>query len=195
MTAATPDEVRPDPALVSAELARRAQGGDRDALSELLRRHAPSIYKLCHHVAGPSEGRDVAQQALEKIVVRIHQFDPSRGTFKNWSLTVARNTCRDRLRRRGLERTTFHSDGEGKTQRASSRKPTPERVALARIEAADLAEALETLPEGMRSAIVLFHVHGESYNDIAETLAVPKGTVMTWLHRGRKRLRDALESR
>ncbi len=46
----------------------------------------------------------------------------------------------------------------------------------------------------MRSAIVLFHVHGSSYEEIAATLDVPKGTVMTWLHRGRRRLRDALES-
>ena len=47
----------------------------------------------------------------------------------------------------------------------------------------------------MRSAIVLFHVHGQSYEEIAAALEVPKGTVMTWLHRGRKRLRAALEAR
>ena len=59
----------------------------------------------------------------------------------------------------------------------------------------DLAEALETLPENMRSAVVLFHVHERTYQQIAETLDVPIGTVMTWLHRGRKRLRKAMEAR
>ena len=65
-------------------------------------------------------------------------------------------------------------------------------MALARIESERLAEALNTLPEKMRLAGVLFHVHGASYEEIEGTLEVPLGTVMTWLHRGRKRLRAAL---
>lgn len=175
-----------------AELAKKATRGDRDSLDQLVRRHAADVYKLCHHVAGRDDGRDAAQQALEKIVMRIHQYDPSKGAFRTWALTVARNTCRDRLRRRGLERATFARDGEERTATAPGRAPGPERIAIARLEAGDLAEALETLPEKMRSAIVLFHVHGESYEEIANTLEVPKGTVMTWLHRGRKKLRTAL---
>ena len=180
------------PEVADADLARRAQKGDRDALSELLERHAADIYKLCHHVAGPTDGKDAAQQALEKMVVRIGQYDPAKGAFRTWALTVARNTCRDRLRRRGLERGTFARDGDEKTAVAPASDPSPERIAIARIEAGALAEALETLPEKMRSAIVLFHVNGASYEEIAKTLDVPKGTVMTWLHRGRKRLREAL---
>ena len=70
--------------------------------------------------------------------------------------------------------------------------PGTERVALARIETARLAKALETLPEGMRLAVVLFHVHEATYEEIAATLDIPLSTVMTWLHRGRRRLRDAL---
>jgi RNA polymerase sigma-70 factor (ECF subfamily) len=66
-------------------------------------------------------------------------------------------------------------------------------VALARIESERLSKALETLPEAMRFAVVLYHVHEATYEEIAQTLDVPLGTVMTWLHRGRKRLRTALE--
>jgi RNA polymerase sigma-70 factor (ECF subfamily) len=75
----------------------------------------------------------------------------------------------------------------------ASEAPDAERIALARIESRRLATALETLPEPMRLAIVLFHVHDSSYEEIAAALEVPIGTVMTWLHRGRKRLRAALE--
>jgi len=195
VTAPAAEASRADEAADAATLARRAQGGDRDALSKLLRLYAADIYKLCHHVAGAQEGRDAAQLAMEKMVVRIGQFDPERGSFRNWALTVARNVCRDRLRRRGLERRTFASDGETVTTISPDGAPGPERIALARLDAKDLATALETLPEGMRSAIVLFHVHGASYEDIANTLDIPKGTVMTWLHRGRKKLREALEAR
>lgn len=174
-------------------LAARATAGDREALEALLRRHAADVFKLCHLVAGETEGPDAAQRTLEKLVLNIDRFEPEKGSFRTWALTVARNVCRDRLRRRKLERTHFRRDGEERVQREPTEQPSPERLALARIEAGEVAKALETLPEGMRSAIVLFHVHGASYEEIAETLDIPKGTVMTWLHRGRARLRAALE--
>ncbi|MEO0326519.1 MAG: RNA polymerase sigma factor [Myxococcota bacterium] len=184
----------PAPVLSLDALARRAAGGDRPALEEALRQIAPDIAKLCHYVAGPNDGEDAAQQALEKLIHRIGRFDGARGSFRSWALTVARNTCRDRLRRRGTERRRRGGD-ESAVERAPTGVPSPERLVLARLDAGDLAAALETLPEGMRSAIVLFHVQGASYAEIADILAVPKGTVMTWLHRGRKRLREALEAR
>ncbi len=193
MTASAPAKGEGQPTGVA--LARLAAGGDRDALEALLREHAADIHRLCHHVLGASEGADGAQRALERIVRRIGSFDPAKGSFRSWALTVAHNACRDRLRRRGLERRTFDADGDEKAAASAGPAPGPERIALARLEASALAKALETLPEGMRSAIVLFHVHGSSYEEIATTLEVPKGTVMTWLHRGRKRLRAALEAR
>ncbi len=177
------------------ELVRRAQGGDRDALGALLSRYASDVYSLCHHVAGPRDGRDAAQQALEKIVARFDRYRTDKGPFRTWALAVARNTCRDLLRRRGLERGAFAADGDERAAVAASRAPSPERVAIARVEADALAEALAALPEKMRSAVVLFHVHGASYEEIAAALEVPKGTVMTWLHRGRRRLRAVLEER
>jgi len=193
MTASAPAKGESRPTGVA--LARQAAGGDRDALEALLREHAADIHRLCHHVLGPTEGADGAQRALERIVRRIGSFDIAKGTFRSWALTVAHNACRDRLRRRGLERRTFDAAGDEKAALAAGHTPGPERIALARLEANALSAALETLPDGMRSAIVLFHVHGSSYEDIATTLDVPKGTVMTWLHRGRKRLRAALEAR
>lgn len=175
-------------------LARKARGGDRDALERLLRRHAPDVVKLCHLVAGPTDGPDAAQRSLEKIVVSLEHYDALKGAFRTWALTVARNVCRDRLRRRGLERAAFRADGDERVAVAADEAPSPERLVIARVGAEQVSRAMETLPEGMRSAIVLFHVHGASYEEIAETLAIPKGTVMTWLHRGRQRLRAALEA-
>lgn len=190
LVAASPDS--PAQAVTREVLARRATGGDRDALETLLRVTAPDVHALCHHVAGRTDGPDAAQRALERLVVNLDRFDPERGSFRTWALTVARNVCRDRQRRRGLERATFADEGDAMTARHDDPAPSPERIVLARIDAEHLAHALQDLPEPMRSAIVLFHVHGSSYEDIAATLDVPKGTVMTWLHRGRRRLRDAL---
>ncbi len=175
-------------------LESRASRGDRRALEALLREHTRAVYDVCRYVAGVAEARDASQEALEKIVVSIEKFDPSKGTFRTWALTVARNVCRDRMRRRGLERRTFVDEGDDVTALTASEAPDVERVALARIESRRLAAALDTLPEPMRLALVLFHVHDSTYEEIAAALEVPIGTVMTWLHRGRKRLRAALES-
>jgi len=177
----------------SADLARRAQRGDRDALADLLRLHAGAVQRLCHHLLGPADGLDAAEEALERVVRKLDAFDPSRGSFRTWVLGVSRNLCRDRMRRRGLERAAFTSDAEPALGSASADQPSPERLALARIGVEDLSRALASLPEGMRSAIVLFHAEGASYEEIASILSVPVGTVMTWLHRGRRRLRAALE--
>jgi RNA polymerase sigma-70 factor (ECF subfamily) len=179
---------------IDESLESRVGSGDRRALEALLRAHARAIHDLCRFVAGHDDAHDSTQEALERIVTQIHNYDPTRGTFRTWALTVSRNVCRDRLRRRGLERRTFVRDGEEQTGWASSESPSPERIALARIETGRLAEALETLPEPMRLAIVLYHVHEATYEEIAQTLDVPIGTVMTWLHRGRKRLRAQLEA-
>lgn len=171
---------------------RRASGGDRDALAALLREHAPAIKDVCRFVAGPQDAGDATQEALERIVSSIDRYRPERGAFRSWALTVARNVCRDRLRRRGLERRTFVDDGDEVTDWTASGAPGPERVALARVETARLTEALDLLPEGQRLAVVLYHVHEATYEEIASTLDCPMGTVMTWLHRGRKKLRAAL---
>jgi RNA polymerase sigma-70 factor (ECF subfamily) len=178
---------------IEASLEARARGGDKHALEALLREHARAIHDVCRFVSGQDDARDATQEALERIVISIDRFDPERGSFKSWALTVTRNLCRDRLRRRGLERRTFVDDGDAATDWTASGAPGPERVALARIESERLGAALETLPEPMRLAVVLYHVHEATYEEIAATLDVPMGTVMTWLHRGRKRLRAALE--
>ena len=147
------------------------------------------MFDLCFHVSGPADARDAAQDALERIVTSVERFDPTKGTFRSWALAVTRNVCRDRLRRRGLERAAFDSGGDDPVDAAVSPLPDPERLALARADSHTLATALATLPEPMRAALVLFHVHEERYEAIAVALDVPLGTVMTWLHRGRKRLR------
>lgn len=177
----------------SRALALAAQRGDRRALEALLRRHAADVATLCHHLLGPPDSRDAAQEALLKVVRELPRFDPERGRFGGWAAQIARNVCRDRLRRRGLERRTFEDDGAPHEERAPASAPDPERGAMLKQDAEALTRALEGLPEPMREAILMFHLGELSYEQIARELDVPMGTVMTWLHRGRKRLRAAIE--
>ncbi len=186
-----------DPALAlgahSDALASRAANGDRGALRELLSLHARRIASLCHTLVGASEAKDAAQAAFERIVRELPRFDATRGSFFGWSSTVTRNVCRDRLRKRTLERATFAPDGEPHASVAPTAAPDPERQAITNEHAGKISRALEDLPGPMRQALLLFHLHEHSYEEIAGALDVPMGTVMTWLHRGRSRLRAAVE--
>jgi RNA polymerase sigma-70 factor, ECF subfamily len=177
----------------TAALAGQAIAGDRAALAHLLRAHAGDIASVCHHIVGATDARDAAQDSLERIVRELARFDPARGAFRSWALTVARNVCRGRLRRRGLERGSFDREGDDLAASAVGALPDPERLAIAREGASSLARALEGLPEPMRDAVLMFHLGDATYEEIAQTLDVPIGTVMTWLYRGRQRLRAAIE--
>lgn len=198
--APTPAAVRaPSPAralprsAAEGSVLARARGGDRGALEVLLADHAKAIWALCHGLCGGRDASDALQESLERIVRSLDRFDPDRGSFRVWAFAVARNVCRDRLRRRGLERATFHDEGDEQAALAPSPAPDPERLAIARADQVSLEAALERLPRNLRAAVVLFHFHEMSYDQIATALEVPIGTVMTWIHRGRKRLRDAME--
>jgi RNA polymerase sigma-70 factor (ECF subfamily) len=183
----------PAPPPQVAGLPQRAQAGDRRATEQLLREHAALLLSICQHIVGPNDARDALQEALERVVRQLARFDEREGTFRSWASTVTRNVCRDRLRRRGLERAAFSRDGDEQAGSAPSAGPDPERQAIARQGAGALAGALAELPEQMRVALMMFHVHEASYEEIARALEVPMGTVMTWLHRGRQRLRTAVE--
>lgn len=187
------DAAREVAAREDAALALRAKAGDRAALEALLGRSARDVATVCHHVAGADDARDAAQESLLRIVRELARFDAARGSFRSWATTIARNVCRDRLRRRNLERGAFAADGESHSATAPDGRADPERLVIAKEGAAHVARALEGLPAPMREAIVMFHVGDATYEEIATALDVPIGTVMTWLHRGRQRLRTAIE--
>lgn len=187
--------VRAPSAATSSVQRRQLRGPDKSELGQLLKEHGPAIAQLCHHLVGPVEARDAAQLSFERIVKSIERFDPEKGEFRSWALTVARNVCRDRLRRRKLERGAFVGDATIPLDMAQAHGESPEQTVGARAEVTELNEALQDLPETMRTAVVMFHLQDASYEEIAAALDVPMGTVMTWLHRGRKRLRAALEAK
>ncbi len=169
----------------------RAVSGDRGALAKVIREHAPAIQRLCVHVAGRNDARDAAQEALLRVVRRIGEFDARRGSFRAWALTVARRVCIDRRRTRGRERKLFSEQPEGLQPVAGG--GDPERRALAHEQLSALERAVETLPERQRVALLLFHVQGFRYEEIAAVLEAPLGSVMTWLHRGRQRVRACMQ--
>jgi len=168
------------------ELARRARHGDAAAFEELVLRFHRPVHRFCWRLLRSSDAEDLAQDTFVRAFVHFERFDPERPLLP-WLIAIARRLCLDLLRRRKVMTSVETMPLTGPVA------PGPEGEASLREQLSRLDRALAELDEGPREAIILFHIEEMSYRDIAAALEVPMGTVMTWLHRGRARLKRALE--
>jgi RNA polymerase sigma-70 factor, ECF subfamily len=181
-----------NPSLDDATLVAAAQAGDRNALDQLLRRHYEKIHGVCRRVAGSTrDADDACQEALIKITRSLPRFD-GRSSFGTWAYRIATNAALDELRRR--DRRPGLASGDD--QRAID--PIDGRSTRRFEEVTDrllLDEALASLPDDLRVAVVLRDVSDLDYAEIAEALDVPVGTVKSRISRGRAALAEALDLR
>jgi RNA polymerase sigma-70 factor (ECF subfamily) len=165
-----------DAALVTA-----AQSGDRDALEELLRRHADRVYALCRRITGDADdAADAAQEAMLAIVRGLGRFD-GRSAFATWAYRVATNACLDELRRRRRR-----PDPMELTEADLISAVTDAHAAVA--TRLDVDDALRRLPLAYRAAVVLRDLCSLDYAEIAAVLDIPVGTVRSRIARGRAAL-------
>jgi RNA polymerase sigma-70 factor (ECF subfamily) len=198
-----PAEGRPtvEPELpLEATLAREAVRGDRAAFARLVETHKRVVYGLCLRLLQDGEeARDAAQETFVRAWSAIGTYDAAQ-PFAPWLLRIARNYCIDLVRRRLPASRRVELDAGPGEQGERVELPDPTAPApderLERSETAStLGVAVAALPPNYREVIHLFHVEQMSYKEIAATMEVPIGTVMTWLHRARAKLRDAIGSK
>ena len=175
-------------ALSDVVLAVRAQDGDRAALTALVERHEPRVRRLAGYLLNdPQDAEDAAQEALAKVLTRIDQFR-GEARFATWLYSLVTNTCRDLGER---QRRRQHQALETAPEVASTLGPHD--LACQREQRAALARELEGLSNDQRHVMVMKDVLALSYEEIAEVLEMPVGTVKCHAHRGRARMRRALE--
>jgi RNA polymerase sigma-70 factor, ECF subfamily len=175
-------------ALSDVVLAVRAQDGDRAALAALVERHEPRVRRLAGYLLNdPQDAEDAAQEALAKVLIRIDQFR-GEARFATWLYSLVTNTCRDLGER---QRRRQHQALETAPEVASTLGPHD--LACQREQRAELARELEGLSNDQRHVMVMKDVLALSYEEIAEVLEMPVGTVKCHAHRGRARMRRALE--
>jgi len=163
--------------------------GDRDAFAPLYARFKGMIHTLAYHMLGNRADADEATQEIFLAAWRAlpsFRFDARLGT---WLYRLGVNVCLDRLRQEGRRRALRNGHGADLMRAA--------RVALgARVEAegpgADVRAALARLDPAFRACIILRDLEGLSYQEIAEALELPVGTVRSRIARGREHLRAAL---
>lgn len=171
--------------LDDAALVAAAQGGDRNALDQLLRRHYDRVHAVCRRIAGTNrDADDACQEALIKIVRYLPRFD-GRSAFGTWAYRIATNAALDELRKRN-RRPALHAVGED--DRPAMADPDAEAPIEAFADRVLLDEALGELAEDLRVAVVLRDVADLDYAEIAATLDIPVGTVKSRISRGRSAL-------
>ncbi|MCS7001652.1 MAG: sigma-70 family RNA polymerase sigma factor [Dehalococcoidia bacterium] len=159
---------------------------DPDAFEELVERYQAKLFTLAYRMIGDrDEAADIAQETFLRAYKSLRSFRPD-AKFAPWLYKIAVNRCMTH-RRAQAQRPSVALD-EALTESLASPDRDVERRELRVL----LADAIQTLPATHRAAVILRHVHDLPYDDIAEALGVPLGTVKTWLHRGREQLQAKL---
>ena len=187
--------------LPDADVARLAQQGREPAFRELVRRYERPVFSLVFRmVRDTATAEDLAQDTFIKVLNHIDKYRPE-FKFSSWLFKVANNVAIDHLRRRQLNTVSIHGapNASSVADIEATRFDIADKSesALEAMEAKELGSSIEraigALRPEYRSCIMLRHVEGRSYEEIAATLDLPLGTVKTYIHRARHQLREALE--
>jgi RNA polymerase sigma-70 factor, ECF subfamily len=186
--------------LPDADVAQLAKEGREEAFRELVRRYERPVFSLIFRMVRDREAaEDLAQESFVKVLNHIDRYRPE---FKlsSWLFKIANNVTIDHLRKKQLDTISIegspHATTSTEMQATSFEVSSQGESALDELESRELGTAIERaiarLRPEYRSCILLRHVEGRSYEEIAATLDLPLGTVKTYIHRARHELRDAL---
>lgn len=185
---------RSDLSQEDSALVLMARNGDREAFSELVRRHQRRVWMVCRQYVGADEADAAAQDSLIKAYTSLGSFD-NRAAFTTWLTRIAINTCLDLLRRNkreGLRVVTPDDDGDDAVAQVADDEADPERRSIQRQAVDRLRECEAGLPERQREIFRLRFYAEMDLDEIAAGLSVHVGTVKTQLHRAVHRLRREL---
>jgi RNA polymerase sigma-70 factor (ECF subfamily) len=181
-----------------AAVLARVLAGDEDAFAGLVQRYEPRLRLYVTHIVGVAEeARDLVQESFIRVWRNLDQYDP-RYRFSTWLFRIAHNLAIDHVRRR--RQTVVSLDlGENDEGEAMRLDPADERLdPLGNFENRELGRALSReifeLAPAYRELVILRHLVGLSYNEIAELKRLPLGTVKNKLFRAHSVLRVALAS-
>lgn len=174
-----------------SELVESAVAGDSRAVEEILRRHQPRLRAVCRRILNnDADADDATQNALIAIVRSLSSFD-GRSAFSTWAYRIATNAALDEARRRQRR----PSIGREELDTSRIVDLSSDRVFASLDERDALEKALSTVPEDFRVAVVLRDVADLDYEQIAQVLGIPIGTVRSRIARGRAHLADVLRNR
>lgn len=196
----TPPSQERDTAAEDKELVARALDGEESAFGELLERFRRPVFSLVYRMVGDRElAEDLAQEAFVKAFSNLDTYNP-KYRFSSWLFKIANNHAIDHLRRARLHTVSIHGSPHASTAEREeetrivleAHDETPEQEAIALELGGEIERAIAQLRPDYRTAVILRHIESRPYEEIAEIMDIPIGTVKTFLHRARAELREAL---
>lgn len=174
-------------ALGDLELVRRSQSGSREAFSELVRRHQHLVYNVAYrYMRDATLAEDMAQESFVKAYRLLKGF---RGdcSFTTWMYRVTSTTCLTELNKRKKRGEVELTADNGSLMCSTEHKPAEKDMKE------QIRRCVTRLSDRYATIVTLYYLKGISYDEIAEVMSVPLGTLKTWMFRARKQLRMIVE--
>jgi len=186
--------------LSNQTLVEQCLDGDERAAREIVVRFEKPIFSLIYRMVRDRElAEDLAQETFVRTLNNLRRYNPSY-KFSSWLFKIGYNLTIDHLRKKQLDIVSIQGAPDAVTpdQQAATRitledpDERPDELLEARSIGEEIEEAIDRLRPEYRTAILLRHVQGYAYEEIAEVMEVPLGTVKTYIHRARNELKEAL---
>ncbi len=174
------------------DLATRASQGDVEAFTKLVRAHSSLVYRVALRVLGTEDAQDASQEVWIRVWRNMKGFR-GESAFSTWLYKIAVNTCLSvRQKEARREEREYGGDEMPYLPEPPGGDADPEAAALSTERRDEIQAALKHVRAEHRAALVLRHMEGLSYSEIAEVLEVPDGTAKGWVSRGRAAMLVAL---
>jgi RNA polymerase sigma-70 factor (ECF subfamily) len=185
--------------LLDQDLARRCAGGDEDAWRAFVSRFQRKVWNVAFQFTGRAdEAEELSQEIFLHLLGALRTFDTA-GSLPGWLQRVARNYAIDHYRKRRREREKVLDGEESEEMVAAARderaRHDPYRVLEEKDLAAFLRRAIDRLPAELGEAVILRDLQDMSYEDMANALGIPLGTVKSRINRGRLELAKLVKRR
>jgi RNA polymerase sigma-70 factor (ECF subfamily) len=173
-------------------LIEQCLAGDQVAWEQVVRQNWRKVFNVAYKFVGKhDEAEDLTQDIFLKIFKALKTFD-RRANFQTWIISISRNLCIDHYRSVRKERQTIARDVDSNDLQPATAERGPYAQAEHQALRLQLRQALETLPVALRTAVVLRDLQELSYQEIADRLGLPEGTVKSRINRGRIELAHQL---
>ena len=169
-------------------LIRRCLDGDQAAWELIVKQHWRKVFNVAYKFVGRhDEAEDLTQEIFLKIFKSLNTFD-RRANFQTWLISVSRNLCIDHYRSVRKERQTIDRQVNASDLTPAAPGPGPIAALEQRDRVTLLRQALARLPESLRTVVILRDLQEFTYQEIADRLQLPEGTVKSRINRGRTEL-------
>ena len=182
-----------------SELIERCKNGDMSAFDQIVQRYeVPLLNFIIRYIGDPESAEDLTQETFIRIYKNVKRYRKDKAEFRTWMYRIAANLCKNELRNRGrrsrimVNSVSADDDSGDAIENAVDTTAGPDRQLEEKERQELLSQAISSLPDKLRTALILRDVQGMSYEEVSEIVGKPLGTVKSRINRARLMLKDRM---